>query len=106
MGEARQRRLNGRKVVYHHSSILVTNRIWMNGVQRRLNGRKVVYHHSSILVTNRIWMNGVLKPNGPGTDIIEHPKLEAGKHLHPADMAGSRRRQEDDAENLSRSPHG
>jgi hypothetical protein len=40
-----------------------------------------IYHHSSILMTNRIWMDGVLKPDGPGTDIIEHPKLEAGIKL-------------------------
>jgi hypothetical protein len=38
----------------------------------------VVYHHTSILVTNRIWMDGVLKPDGPGADTVAHPKLEAG----------------------------
>src|SRR5258706_9282733 len=38
----------------------------------------VIYPHSSILVTNRIWMDGVLKPDGLGTDIIQHPKIEGG----------------------------
>jgi len=41
------------------------------------------YHHSSSLVQNRIWMDGVLKPNGPAATmaeatIVQHPKIATG----------------------------
>jgi hypothetical protein len=32
MGEARSKRLAGPQIVYHHTSILWTNQIWMSGV--------------------------------------------------------------------------
>jgi hypothetical protein len=44
MGEAKRRRQNGTRTVYHHTSILRTNLIWMSGVIEVEGNSKGVFH--------------------------------------------------------------
>ncbi len=57
----------------------------MGEAKRRRDAPPMVYHHTSVLRTNLLWMAGEIRPEGATSDItVPHPHLPHGVRCPPA----------------------